>query len=87
VLVIVLCDSPYEKIGKWKTISILYKDISGASVAITATFLLVGVSGATVSKVMSAYTNHEKTTSVKRKSGRKSTLTKSDGHTLRRSIS
>jgi hypothetical protein len=45
--------------------------LAGASVIITAT--LLGVSGATVSKVMSAYTDHGKTTSVKRNSGRKST--------------
>jgi hypothetical protein len=32
----------------------------------------------TVSKVMSAYTNREKTTSAKRNSGQKSALTKTD---------
>jgi transposase len=47
--------------------------LAGASVIETAT--LLGISRATVSKVMSAYTNHGKTTSAKRNSGRKSTLT------------
>jgi IS30 family transposase len=55
--------------------------LAGASVIKTAT--LLGVSRATVSKVMSAYTNHEKTTSAKR---RKSTLTERDRRTLRRSV-
>jgi hypothetical protein len=39
------------------------------------TATLLGVLRVTVSKVMSAYTNHGKTTSAKRNSGRKSTLT------------
>jgi hypothetical protein len=43
---------------------------------------LLGVLRASVSKVMSAYTNHGKTTSVKRNSGQKSTLTERDCHTL-----
>jgi predicted transcriptional regulator len=40
--------------------------LAGAFVTETAT--LLGVSKATVSEVMSAYTNHGKTTSAKRKS-------------------
>jgi predicted transcriptional regulator len=55
--------------------------LARASVIITAT--LLGVSSATVSKVMSAYTNHGKTTSAKRNSGRELTLTERDRHTLR----
>jgi transposase len=47
---------------------------------------LLGVSRLTVAKFMSAYTNHGKTTSVKRNSGRKSTLTERDRHTLRRIV-
>jgi transposase len=47
------------------------------------TATLLGVSRATVSKVMSAYTNHGRTTSAKRNSGRKSTLTERDHRTLR----
>jgi predicted transcriptional regulator len=56
----------------------------GASVIKTAT--LLGVSRATVCNIMSAYTNG-KTTSAKRNSWRKSTLTKRDRRTLRRIVS
>jgi hypothetical protein len=48
------------------------------------TTTLLGVSRVTVSKVMSACTNHGKTTSAKRNSGRKSTLTNRDRRILRR---
>jgi hypothetical protein len=41
----------------------------------------------TVSKVTSAYTNHGKTTSEKRNSGRKSTLTERYRCALRRTVS
>jgi hypothetical protein len=58
--------------------------IAGASV--TKTAMLQGVSRATGSKVMLAYTNHEKTSSVKRNNGRKSTLTERDDCTLRRIV-
>jgi predicted transcriptional regulator len=44
--------------------------LAGASVAKTA--ILLGASRAIVSKVMSAYMNHGKTTSAKGNSGRKS---------------
>jgi transposase len=47
--------------------------LAGASVIKTAA--LLGVSRATVPKVMSAYTNHGKTATAKRNSGWKSTLT------------
>jgi transposase len=47
--------------------------LAAASVIKTAT--LLGVSRVTVSKAMSAYTNHGKATSAKRNSGRKSTMT------------
>jgi predicted transcriptional regulator len=43
--------------------------------SVTNTAILLGVSRAKVSKVMSAYTNHRKTTSAKRNSGRNSTMT------------
>jgi hypothetical protein len=47
--------------------------LAGASV--TKIPIVLDVLIAKVSKVMSAYTNHEKTTSAKRNSGGKSTLT------------
>jgi predicted transcriptional regulator len=59
--------------------------LAGASVTKIAT--LLGVSRATVSKVMSAYTNHDKTTSAMRSSERKSTLTERGRRTLRRIVS
>jgi transposase len=86
-LMIGLSDSQCERLGKWKTCPILKRGqivgarLAGASVIKSATFL--AVSGATVSKVISAYTNHGKTTSAKRNSGRKSTLTERDRRTLR----
>jgi transposase len=59
--------------------------VAGASVTNAAT--LLGISRATVPKVMSAYRNRGKTTSAKRNSGRKSTLTERDLHTPRRTVS
>jgi hypothetical protein len=53
----------------------------------TKTVILLGAARATVSKVMSAYMNHVKTTSVKRNSGRKPTLTERDCCKLRRTVS
>jgi hypothetical protein len=58
--------------------------LAGAVVIKTA--ILLPVSRATVSKVISVYTNHGKT-SVKRNSKRKSTLTERDRRTLRRTVS
>jgi transposase len=48
---------------------------------------LLGVSRASFSEIMSAYTNHGKTTSAKRNSGRKSTRTERDRRILRRIVS
>jgi transposase len=59
--------------------------LAGASVIKIST--LLGVSRATVSEVMSAFTNHGKTTSAKRNSGRKSTLTERDSRTLKKIVS
>jgi hypothetical protein len=70
---IVLSDNQCERIGKWEPYPrgpIVGVHLAGASVARTGT--LLGVSRATVSKVMLAYmTHHGKITSAKRKSGRK----------------
>jgi hypothetical protein len=55
--------------------------LAGESVIKTAT--LFSVSAATVSTVMSAYTNHAKTTSVKRNDKRKSTMKERFRRTLR----
>jgi transposase len=58
-----------------------------AGASVTETAALIAVSRATVSKVMSAYTNHGKTTSSKRSSGSKSTLTERDHCILRTVVS
>jgi hypothetical protein len=47
----------------------------------------LGVSRATISEVMSAYTNHRKTISAKRNSVQKSTLTERDRLVLIRIVS
>jgi hypothetical protein len=74
-LMIVLSDSPCEIIGNWKPCPILKEDIFGmrlAGTSVTKTGTLLSVSRATVSEVMSTYTDHEKKTWAKRKSGLKS---------------
>jgi transposase len=58
-----------------------------ADAFVTKTATLLGVSRVTDSKVMLAYTNYGKTTSAKRNSGRKSTLTERDHFTLERIVS
>jgi hypothetical protein len=55
-------------------------NLAGTSVTKTAT--LSSVWRATISKVMSAYTKHGKTTSAKRNSGTKSTFKERDRGTL-----
>jgi hypothetical protein len=70
-LVIVLSDSPCERIGKWETSEFERGQIVGARLAGTSVrkpAILLGASRATVSKVMSAYTNHGKTKAAKRNS-------------------
>jgi transposase len=58
--------------------------LAGASVTKTATSL--GVLRATVSEVILPHTNDGKTTSAKRNSGRKSTLTERDSQALRKIV-
>jgi hypothetical protein len=53
---------------------------------VTRTDTLLGVSRVTVSKVMLAYMNHGKTTSVKRNSMWTSTMTERDRYALRRVV-
>jgi transposase len=62
-----------EDLSDFEKEQIVGAHLTGASVIKTATFFVV--SRATVSKVMSEYTNNGKTSSAKRNSGRKSTLT------------
>jgi transposase len=59
--------------------------LAGASVTKTAT--LLGVSRATVSEGMWAFTSHGKTTSAKRNKWRKSTLRERGRRALRRIVS
>jgi transposase len=83
--VIVLSDSPCERIGDLSDFEIeqmVGVRLAGVSLIKTAT--LLGGQRARVSKVMSVYKNDGKTTSAKRNSGRNSTLTERDRHTLRR---
>jgi transposase len=61
---------------------IIVAHLTGESVKRIAT--LLGVSRATGSKVMSTYTHYEKTSSAKRSSERKSTLTERNVYILRR---
>jgi predicted transcriptional regulator len=58
-----------------------------AGISATKTATLLGVSRATVSMVMSAYTNHGKTTSAKGNTGRKLRVTERDHHICRRIVS
>jgi predicted transcriptional regulator len=58
-----------------------------AGVSVTKTATLLGLSGAAVSKVMAVYTNHGKTSSAKRNSGRKPKLSETDRLTLKRTVS
>ena len=58
--------------------------LAGASVIKTAT--LFGVSRAAVSKVKMAHTNHWKTSSVKKNSGRKSKLSNRDRRTSKKIV-
>jgi transposase len=51
------------------------------------TTTLLGVSRATISKVMSEYTNRGKATAAKRNNGRKSTLTEKDLRMFRKTVS
>jgi transposase len=74
-----------EDLSDFKRGRILGVRLAGASMTKTAT--LLGVSRATVSMVKSAYTNHGKTASAKRNSGRKSTFTERYRPTLRRIVS
>ena len=53
----------------------------------TKTAKLFGVSRAAVSKLMTTYINHRRTSSVKRNSGRKPKLSERDRHTLKRIVS
>jgi hypothetical protein len=86
---ILLSDSLHERIRKLETSDFERGKIIGACLAgasMTKIVTLLGVLRPTVSKVISEHTNHGMTTSVKRNSGRKSTLTKKNHRTLRRTV-
>jgi hypothetical protein len=78
-------NSSYESTAKWETSRIFRGRLAGASVTKTAT--LFGVSIAAVPIVMTAYTNHRKTLSATRISGRKPKLIERDRRTLKRIVS
>ena len=59
--------------------------LAGASVTKMAT--LLGVSKAAISKFMTTYTNHGRTSSAKRNGGRKPKLSERDCRTLKRIVS
>jgi transposase len=59
--------------------------LAGGSVTQTATVL--GISRAAVSKVMTVYTNHGRTSSAKRNSGQKPKLSERNHHTLKSIVS
>jgi len=71
--------------SEFKRRQIVDAHLSGASVTKMAT--LLGVSKAAVSKVMTAYINHGKTSSSKRNSGQKPKLRERDHHTLKKTVS
>jgi transposase len=82
--VIVLSNSPRERIGKWETCPIMKGQMVGArlaGVSVTKIVTLLGASRVTVSNIMSAYTNHGKTISAKRNGGQNSALTERDHRT------
>jgi hypothetical protein len=86
-LVVVLSDSPCERIRKWDLSDFERGQICAFSWSICdKTATLLSASRVKVSKVMSSYTNHGKTTSAKWDSRRKSTLTERDCRTLRRIV-
>ena len=71
-LQIVFSNNLYESTAKWEIYQIFrgqIVDVSLAGVSVTKTATLLGVSGAGVSKVMTAYTNDGKTSSAERNSG------------------
>ena len=68
-----------DSIAKWKICQIFRGQTVGARLAVasvTKTVTLLGVSRAAASKVMTANTNHGKTSSAKRNTGRKPKLSK-----------
>ena len=89
-LQIVFSNSLYESTAKWETYQIFRGQLVGAHLAgasVTETATLLGVSRAAVSKVMMTYTNHGRTSSPKRNSGRKPKLSEMDCPTLKRIVS
>jgi transposase len=54
-----------------------------AGISVTKLATLLGVSRTAVSKVVTVYTNHGKTSSAKKNSGQKSKLSERDHHTLK----
>jgi hypothetical protein len=86
-LVIVLSDCPCERTENRWLIRFWKRTDSWCAFSWSICDKTVTLLGVSRAKVMSAYTNHEKTTSAKRNSGRKSTLKERDRRTLWRMVS
>jgi hypothetical protein len=84
-----LSGSPCKRIRKWKTFQFWKRKYCYCAFSLSICdkkCTLLAVFRETVSKVMSAYMNHERTKSVYRNSGRKLTLIGLNRCTLRRTV-
>jgi len=85
-----LVNSSYERIAKWETYQIFQRrQIVGACSAVASVTKMATVSGvprAPVSKVLTAYTDHGKTSLTKGNSGQKPKLSERNHHSFKRIV-